>query len=351
MTPQPTGLTERVQTEDSVGVVFIAGYGRSGTTLLDSILGQHPGVVSVGELRHIWSRGLLHNHLCGCGVAFLDCPFWHEVCLDAFGSSFQAEAARLRALQGVVDRMRYVPWMLSVRKPAAYAKRWQEYTAALTTLYRSILDISGSRLIVDSSKDPSHGFLLRSMPNVRLHVVHMLRDSRGVAYSWSRLRRRPEITRREVMMPRYGPWKSATEWVRYNVSAHVLGLGRVRYARVKYEDLVRDAKETVRGIASALGIELAVAPAIRKTAVRLERTHTVSGNPSRFRTGDIALRLDAEWVEHMTSRDFLLVSAVTAPLLVGYGYPLLRPATRSVEKWKGASRSCEDDKKDKRSSL
>ncbi|WP_420910932.1 sulfotransferase [Thermus thermophilus] len=39
--------------QEKVKVVFIGGYGRSGSTLLDRMLGQVEGFVSVGELRHI----------------------------------------------------------------------------------------------------------------------------------------------------------------------------------------------------------------------------------------------------------------------------------------------------------
>src|SRR6266542_1121845 len=39
-------------------VLFIGGYSRSGSTLLDLLLGQLPGFFSSGELAYIWSHGL-----------------------------------------------------------------------------------------------------------------------------------------------------------------------------------------------------------------------------------------------------------------------------------------------------
>ncbi|HEY2794503.1 MAG TPA: sulfotransferase, partial [Micromonosporaceae bacterium] len=35
-------------------VVFLGGLGRSGTTLLERILGEVPGVCALGELVHLW---------------------------------------------------------------------------------------------------------------------------------------------------------------------------------------------------------------------------------------------------------------------------------------------------------
>ena len=37
-------------------VLYVGGWGRSGSTLLDLALGQIPGFVSVGELRYLWER-------------------------------------------------------------------------------------------------------------------------------------------------------------------------------------------------------------------------------------------------------------------------------------------------------
>src|SRR6476469_754930 len=54
-------------------VLFIAGWGRSGSTLLDRMLGQVPGVFSAGELRDIWDRGVREDRLCGCGQPFHEC--------------------------------------------------------------------------------------------------------------------------------------------------------------------------------------------------------------------------------------------------------------------------------------
>ena len=60
-------------------MVYIAGSGRSGSTILDNILGQIGGWASAGELRFLWERGVLGDRLCGCGERFSVCPFWTQV--------------------------------------------------------------------------------------------------------------------------------------------------------------------------------------------------------------------------------------------------------------------------------
>ena len=66
-------------------VLFLSGLGRSGTTILERVLGELPGVCSAGELVHLWQRGVLDDELCGCGEPFSRCGFWTEVGRRAFG--------------------------------------------------------------------------------------------------------------------------------------------------------------------------------------------------------------------------------------------------------------------------
>jgi len=60
-------------------VIYIVGEGRSGSTLLERILGQHPDIFATGELQYIWNRSFIENQLCSCGKAFYDCEVWEGI--------------------------------------------------------------------------------------------------------------------------------------------------------------------------------------------------------------------------------------------------------------------------------
>jgi hypothetical protein len=62
-----------------VKVLYIGGFGRSGSTLVERILGQLPGFCSAGEIVFLWQRGLIENQLCGRGATFSECDFWTRV--------------------------------------------------------------------------------------------------------------------------------------------------------------------------------------------------------------------------------------------------------------------------------
>ncbi len=127
----------------AVDVLYIGGCQRSGSTLLDRMLGQTHGHVSAGEVTHLWARGLSANDLCGCGERFADCPFWTEVGSVAFGGWSALDAAETLGLQRRVDRNRYIIFMLWPALSPRYRRDLSRYAAILDRLYRAIRQVGG----------------------------------------------------------------------------------------------------------------------------------------------------------------------------------------------------------------
>jgi hypothetical protein len=300
-------------------VLFIAGAGRSGSTLLDGILGQLDGFFAAGELRYLWERGLQEGRLCGCGVPVRDCPIWRAVLASAFGPGVDANAAA--ELQRQATRARRAPAMilsgrLGRRRPGRLA-------AALGPLYQAIRESTGCRVLVDSSKLPSYGALLEALPGVELYVLHLVRDPRATAWSWLR-RKRLTDTPAPRLMQRQPPGKSAAMWMVWNLTAALLWSGGPRYLRLRYEDLVRRPEAAVRRIAELVGESPAALPFPVPGRVALAPTHSVAGNPGRLDTGEVALRLDDEWSSRLRPRHRLVVTLATWPLLRHYRYRVTR---------------------------
>jgi hypothetical protein len=53
---------------------------------------------------------------------------------------------------------------------------------------------------------------------------------------------------------------------------------------------------------------------------RLDGGHSVSGNPMRFTTGPVPITRDEQWRTHMPRSQQRAVTALTWPLMAGYGY-------------------------------
>ncbi len=94
-------------------VVYIAGSGRSGSTLLDRMLGQMPGVTAIGELAQLWRPGELDKLVCGCGTPVRSCPFWSRVADRAYGGWDTDDFRQAVELRAVVTRHRRLPLLVA----------------------------------------------------------------------------------------------------------------------------------------------------------------------------------------------------------------------------------------------
>jgi hypothetical protein len=306
----------------AVTVLYIAGLGRSGSTLLERIIGRVPGCVPVGEVVFLWRRGVRDNEPCGCGVPFRACPFWTRVGDEAFGGWDALDVDEVLALRHRVDRHRYLAAMLAPRLWPHYHRQLRRYADLLERLYQAIGRVSGAQVVVDSSKEPSYAYLLRHVHGVRLRVVHLVRRSHGVAFSQSKRVKRPEGLAGNQYMAVRSPTGTAVEWLVDNSLLDLLPLFGVPSLHLRYESLVGAPGPHVAAV-----LDHAARPAAGPALDRLDDgyldlapDHTVSGNPMRFRTGRLELRIDEEWRRAMPRRQRLAVAAITWPLLLRYGY-------------------------------
>jgi SAM-dependent methyltransferase len=309
-----------------VRIVFIGGYARTGSTLLDRLIGQVDGFFSLGEFRHVWERCFLGNQLCGCGRQFHDCPFWQSVVDRAFGGFAEADAAAVLRTKTSVDSFWNIPRIATGGWTAAYRGQIDAYRNSLSALYGAIQEVSGARFLIDSTKDPQHAYILRTVPGFDVRMLHLVRDSRAVAYSWGRVRSRPEIHWRAQDMPRFPVSRTALAWDLTNLAAEASRWSGAPYAVTRYEDLVHDPVGELSRVMRELDLLPADLSFIRGHDAELSGSHTVAGNPSRFEVGTIALRSDDEWTAKMRRGDRSLVTALTWPLLIRYGYRRRTPS-------------------------
>jgi Sulfotransferase family len=304
---------DQTDAADRPVVLYLGGVGRSGSTILDLMLGQVPGFVAVGELSYLWGRD--DDDLCGCGRRFASCPFWLSVGERAFGGWSHVDRAKFAALRNRVDRDLRIPAMACTRSRGEAA----DYVGALLRLYRGIGSTSGARVIVDSTKHPSTAFLLRSMRAVDLRIVQVVRDPLGVAYSWTKIQTRPGIAG-GAMMDRYPPRRTAWRWSLVNAAFDALRSIGVPSTRVRYEDLVDRPAEILATVARLAGSDVDTFPFLRGRSLAHAETHTIAGNPMRFDTSDIQLRPDEGWRSGLPAAEQRVVRTITWPMRALYGY-------------------------------
>ncbi|GAB1645081.1 sulfotransferase [Krasilnikovia sp. MM14-A1259] len=312
-------------------VLFVGGLGRSGTTLVERLLGELPSVHALGEVVHLWQRDIRGDERCGCGARFSACTFWQRVGERAFGGWGSIDVDRIQTLRDTVERTRHIPRLAAASLPPAQRAEVREYAAYYARVYAAAAEVSGAAVVVDSSKHSALAHVLRWADDVDLRVVHVVRDARGVAYSWTKTVARPETDGAEVMT-RYSPGRSALLWNAHNAAFGLLARRGVAVRRIRYEQFLADPRQALRELAEF--VELPVTDAglgfLGDGYADLSVGHSAAGNPMRFRVGRVPLRHDDAWVQALPPGQRRLVGAVCAPLLRAYGYPLHPAAPQEV---------------------
>ena len=116
-------------------------------------------------------------------------------------------------LKSAITRYRHWPWHLAPALRPPFRNAFVSYSNYLERVYAAIKSVSGCTVIVDNSHDPMPALVLHRTPGIRPKVLHLVRDSRGVAFSLARYVLRIEATMAQTYMPRYSSAKASMEWV------------------------------------------------------------------------------------------------------------------------------------------
>ena len=248
-------------------IVYIAGYGRSGSTLLDVLLGQSPGVVGTGEVTFLF-RAAEHLVPCSCGEPLADCAVWGPVLADVEAAGFDFPAAE--RVTRPVDRGRVAP-------TDDYARLWR-------TVYDR-LAAGGAAAVVDSSKSARNA-RGRAVALAELghdvHVVHLRRRALDVLNSVRRgtnrsLQAGADDSRLRVPRAIVAKLLADRDATR--------SLAKLGGHDVRYEELVRDPSGALAPLLQSLPEPLAagVREALHAaaTGAALDLGHGIAGNRAR----------------------------------------------------------------------
>jgi hypothetical protein len=334
-------------TETPVKVLKITGLGRSGSTILDVVLGNHPQIESVGEVMNLirtgWIsqeslRGIdpkrLRRRLCTCGkrldVPNIDtpseaCPFWSSVRREWVERTDGDSIETYPKLQNEFELKRRWPRLLyEKRRPSALFRSYARLTRAF---FESIRAVSGKPVIVDSSKSAAGAFALGMIPGIDLYLVHLVRDGRGVITS---LRKSFEKDLQAGIMwdhKGHPMWKTIVRWVVQNLASEwvCIQLGPKRTMRLRYEDFVADPKTALERIGSLIELDLTDVANAASSGKPMQVGHNIGGNRTK-KSGIITLRPDAEeWKTALSPTEQRLSWMLMGWLMRRYGYKRYHP--------------------------
>ncbi|HSB90098.1 MAG TPA: sulfotransferase, partial [Anaerolineales bacterium] len=279
------------ETDDSLRVLYIAGSGRSGSTILEKILGNLPGFVSIGEVRYFWEYIESGDRLCGCGRPLTECDFWRRV-LGVLGLS-PAALAHLSALAQSSDRTRYA--LLQAAGLPGIGAFPPSLLEGTHRLYRAIQEASGGGTIIDSSKVPSHLSLLLRIPEIDVRVLHLVRDPRAYIYAVTKRHKKVRLVTGERDLMRRGTGGATVAWVVENMLSQFWGRRAAEYTLMGYEKFAADPEAALQRALDELRLRPERAPLLPGAELQLRPTHSVGGNPVRFDQAPLMIAEDKAW--------------------------------------------------------
>jgi hypothetical protein len=299
-----------------IKILYIAGFERSGSTIVNRVLGQIDNFVAWGELRDIWEHGKIENRLCSCGLPYFSCPAWSNILDKEFDNELGLSATEMLQLKRKTRAATSLKLLGSCGNSLAQIFS-ADYVRGLNILYTAIQKKTCCQVIVDSTKASWYGSVLSELPNVDLYTVHIVRDPRGVCYS---LQRRKE--QGDLACQWYSPIHASLSWCFKNIGVErLLNTGPRRYLRIKHEDFISFPEDSVKEILMFIGESPSQLPFVRKHTVKMGIDHIITGSPSsRSGTGEVELRNDDTWKQHLSDTDKALISKISRPLLKTYGY-------------------------------
>lgn len=312
--------------EARLRILFIAGYVRSGSTLLSSLLGDLDRCISLGEMSAmVYGPETSLDDLCMCGHCYRECEFWRTTWETAFPGKGEEMRTEFRTRLGreAVVRSRLLGG--SSIRPGFGGAQGRLDRQRMIELYEAAASLARAEVIVDASKTPAHGLMLIAGGASDLRPIHLVRHPCAVAFSQSRRKVRHERTSESAMLPRRSLFRSAAGWLKANTNAERLMRTCSSSIRLRYEELIVDPKAAVERIAEYGEVPMnQLHQGVLEDAAdtTLTARHDVAGNPSKFewQKGTPKITPDLEWMTAMPYLARWLVTALTYPWLRRYGY-------------------------------
>jgi hypothetical protein len=293
-------------------ILYIAGYSRSGSTLLDMMLDGSARIASTGELTYLHQDAAKAGRRCTCGAPYADCARY----AGWLSRRPSGEAARMRAVEqrGALRRL------LAGRIEDADACAYRAYGRSL---FAHIGAATGAEVVVDSSKSARDAagrpLALSRLAGLDVHILHLTRDPGRTVQSYVERGSNWVLEGHRAPRP-LETWRPILGWIKANRIAHRLGreLGAERYLHLRFEDVLTDPVRALGRIGTFAGVDLSDVMDRVRAGEAFTAGHMVGGNRARLRPQ--TLGTGAVPPARLPRAHALCLNLATRPLAREFGY-------------------------------
>ena len=326
--------------ETMIKLAYILAASHSGSTLTNMLLASHESVATVGEMKLTPdSMGDVSRYRCSCGDFIQQCRFWHKVREGMAARGFEFDVANA-GTDYRAGGSAYARWLLrplqhgilfeglrdaALRISPIWQRQCWEIQGRNTALISTVAEITGAKIVADSSKIASRLKYLLQNTEFEIKVIRLIRDGRAVALTYMDPTnfadaRDPSMHLggdRALHVEELRPMaQAAYQWRRCNEDAENLlrTLDQSQFISVHYEGLCEDTENTLSRLFEFLGLD----PSKRASNFRDVDNHIV-GNGMRLDTSS-QVELDERWRQVLTDEDLRVFDDVAGELNRRYGY-------------------------------
>ena len=297
-------------------LIYIASDERSGSTLLDHIIGNHDDIICVGELMffndYLNQKGIgsTSKWVCRCGMTLECCPFWSNV----IESCRLKENHEISDLETIIYKRRnttykdafltllisYLPtkWKKPLLKKILKINENKNAAYNCYKLLDHVCSVENKKIVIDSSKYPSQlsGLINYKRSDYNIKVIHLIRDGRSVAIS--KIKRKKELFGENLTFTR-----ALLGWLLINLKISNIKdlLPPQDYILVRYEDLCVKTEQTIAEICDHFDISYDS----KILEFSEKKKHNIAGSQHKF-DQSTRIQLDEKWKSSLSaSRNFL----------------------------------------------
>jgi hypothetical protein len=280
-------------------ILYIAGAGHSGSTLISSLFGMHERFFSGSEICFLlYDLAKRKDYYCSCAEKLIECPFWGDV-LQKWETESPLSVDQYLLLQKRYERLRFL--INPFKEKHFQSEDFQKFSKATKLLFEIIQHKSGRDWVVDASKSPARAYLLKKMGVADIKVIHLVRDGRGLSYS---------------MLKRGKSWlRALIFWVVVNLMTDIF----LKKIKMKYEDFCATPEKFMMEVGEYLNEDLTSLSDMINSGQPVNFGHTPNGNGVRAKK-EITIKFDEAWKNKFSGMKRIFSTLLIFPLLWRYGY-------------------------------
>jgi len=251
-------------------IIYIFGAGRSGTTILATLLGSVEEIITVGEM-HQFVEHMKGKKKCSCGKAIAKCEnFWGPI-ISELSPAVVEDLSSKETILSKLEAHRNIPFLMA---GLINNSSKQEYLRIQELIFDEIKNHTRAGYILDSSKYIARALLLDQLNKFNVKYIYLVRDVRGVINSF---KKNVQTSKNRFQSYLYYNLINFFGEIFYRT------LPERKVMKIKYENLTTDPVAELERLQKYLGTDLSRVVNIIEKDEYFEMPHFIGGNRIRKR--------------------------------------------------------------------